>query len=81
LVVDLDVEFDVAGVHTGDSNVDAVGLTGIRQLVLKPNAREEPVRSRTQCVLPEPDQLSPWLERTWTKVDAWVAGHTDDQTA
>ena len=31
--------------------------------------------------LPEPDQLSPWLERTWTKVDAWVAGHTDDQTA
>jgi len=50
LVVDLDVEFDVAGVHTGDSNVDAVGLTGIRQFVLKPNAREEPVRSRTQCV-------------------------------
>ena len=31
--------------------------------------------------LPEPDQLSPWLERTWTKVDAWVASHTDDQTA
>jgi 1-acyl-sn-glycerol-3-phosphate acyltransferase len=31
--------------------------------------------------LPEPDQLSPWMERTWTKVDAWVAGHTDDQTA
>jgi 1-acyl-sn-glycerol-3-phosphate acyltransferase len=27
--------------------------------------------------LPEPDQLSPWLERTWTQVDAWVAGHTD----
>ena len=50
MVVDLDVEFDVAGVHTGDSNVDAVGLTGIRQFVLKPNAREEPVRSRTQCV-------------------------------
>jgi len=40
LVVDLDVEFDVAGVHTEDSNVDAVGLTGIRQFVLKPNARE-----------------------------------------
>jgi hypothetical protein len=50
LVVDLDVEFDVAGVHTGDSHADAVGLTGIRQFVLKPNAREEPVRSRTQCV-------------------------------
>lgn len=31
--------------------------------------------------LPEPDQLGPWLERTWTKVDAWVAGHTDDRTA
>ena len=31
--------------------------------------------------LPEPDQLSPWLERTWTKVDAWVADHTEDQTA
>jgi 1-acyl-sn-glycerol-3-phosphate acyltransferase len=31
--------------------------------------------------LPEPDQLGPWLERTWTKVDAWVADHTDDQTA
>jgi len=27
--------------------------------------------------LPQPDQLSPWLERTWTEVDAWVAGHTD----
>jgi hypothetical protein len=27
--------------------------------------------------LPQPDQLSPWLERTWTQVDAWVAGHTD----
>ena len=27
--------------------------------------------------LPEPDQLSPWLERTWTQVDAWVADHTD----
>jgi 1-acyl-sn-glycerol-3-phosphate acyltransferase len=31
--------------------------------------------------LPEPDHLGPWLERTWTKVDAWVADHTDDQTA
>lgn len=27
--------------------------------------------------LPQPDQLSPWLEQTWTQVDAWVAGHTD----
>jgi 1-acyl-sn-glycerol-3-phosphate acyltransferase len=27
--------------------------------------------------LPQPDQLSPWLERTWTQVDAWVADHTD----
>jgi 1-acyl-sn-glycerol-3-phosphate acyltransferase len=25
--------------------------------------------------LPAPDQLGPWLEETWTKVDAWVAGH------
>ena len=31
--------------------------------------------------LPPPDELSPWLERTWTEVDAWVAAHTDDQTA
>jgi 1-acyl-sn-glycerol-3-phosphate acyltransferase len=31
--------------------------------------------------LPQPDELSPWLERIWTQVDAWVAGHTDDQTA
>jgi 1-acyl-sn-glycerol-3-phosphate acyltransferase len=31
--------------------------------------------------LPQPDQLSPWLEGIWTKVDAWVADHTDDQTA
>jgi 1-acyl-sn-glycerol-3-phosphate acyltransferase len=31
--------------------------------------------------LPESDQLGPWLERTWTKVDAWVDAHTDDQTA
>lgn len=27
--------------------------------------------------LPRPDQLSPWLQRTWTQVDSWVAGHTD----
>jgi 1-acyl-sn-glycerol-3-phosphate acyltransferase len=27
--------------------------------------------------LPQADQLSPWLERTWTQVDAWVADHTD----
>jgi hypothetical protein len=27
--------------------------------------------------LPQPDRISPWLERTWTQVDAWVAGHTD----
>jgi 1-acyl-sn-glycerol-3-phosphate acyltransferase len=27
--------------------------------------------------LPQPDQLSSWLQRTWTQVDAWVAGHTD----
>ena len=27
--------------------------------------------------LPQPDQLGPWLEQTWTQVDAWVAGHTD----
>jgi 1-acyl-sn-glycerol-3-phosphate acyltransferase len=26
--------------------------------------------------LPEPAQLKPWLERTWTEVDAWVAAHT-----
>jgi 1-acyl-sn-glycerol-3-phosphate acyltransferase len=25
--------------------------------------------------LPPPDELSPWLERTWSQVDAWVAGH------
>jgi 1-acyl-sn-glycerol-3-phosphate acyltransferase len=31
--------------------------------------------------LPEPDHLRPWLERTWTQVDAWVAAHTDDETA
>ena len=31
--------------------------------------------------LPQPDQLGSWLERTWTTVDAWVAGHTGDQTA
>lgn len=31
--------------------------------------------------LPDPDQLGPWLEQAWTKVDAWVADHTDDRTA
>ena len=25
----------------------------------------------------QPAQLRAWLERTWTQVDAWVAGHTD----
>ena len=25
--------------------------------------------------LPPPDQISPWLERTWSEVDAWVADH------
>jgi len=25
--------------------------------------------------LPPPDQLDPWLEQTWSRVDAWVAGH------
>ena len=27
--------------------------------------------------LPPPDRLTPWLERTWAQVDAWVAAHTD----
>lgn len=27
--------------------------------------------------LPPPDQLGPWLDRTWSDVDAWVAGHAD----
>jgi 1-acyl-sn-glycerol-3-phosphate acyltransferase len=27
--------------------------------------------------LPPPDQLGPWLERTWTLVDSWVADHAD----
>ena len=27
--------------------------------------------------LPPPDRLTPWLERTWTHVDAWVAANTD----
>ena len=31
--------------------------------------------------LPKPDQLDPWLEQTWAQVDAWVAEHTDNQTA
>ena len=25
--------------------------------------------------LPEPDNLGPWLERTWTQVDTWIADH------
>jgi hypothetical protein len=25
--------------------------------------------------VPPPDQLGPWLEETWSRVDAWVAGH------
>jgi 1-acyl-sn-glycerol-3-phosphate acyltransferase len=25
--------------------------------------------------LPSPDDLAPWLDRTWSLVDAWVAGH------
>jgi 1-acyl-sn-glycerol-3-phosphate acyltransferase len=25
--------------------------------------------------LPPPDRLGPWLEQTWSQVDAWVAGH------
>jgi 1-acyl-sn-glycerol-3-phosphate acyltransferase len=25
--------------------------------------------------LPPPDELAPWLERTWSQVDAWVARH------
>jgi 1-acyl-sn-glycerol-3-phosphate acyltransferase len=28
--------------------------------------------------LPSPDQLSSWLQNTWSQVDAWVARHTDD---
>jgi hypothetical protein len=27
---------------------------------------------------PSPDQLSSWLQSTWSQVDAWVARHTDD---
>ncbi|MEO3758542.1 1-acyl-sn-glycerol-3-phosphate acyltransferase [Mycobacterium sp. B14F4] len=27
--------------------------------------------------LPQPDQLTGWLERTWSSVDAWVAMNTD----
>jgi hypothetical protein len=69
LVVDLDVEYDVAGVHTGDSNVDAVGLTGIRQFALKPNAQEEPVRSRTQCV-PNTKRTPRRNQETATESDA-----------
>jgi 1-acyl-sn-glycerol-3-phosphate acyltransferase len=25
--------------------------------------------------IPAPDHLAPWLEQTWSRVDAWVAGH------
>ena len=25
--------------------------------------------------LPPADDLAPWLDRTWSLVDAWVAGH------
>src|SRR6185312_13413781 len=28
--------------------------------------------------IPPPNQLGPWLERTWTQVDAWVAAHADE---
>jgi len=31
--------------------------------------------------LPEPDPLSPWVERTWKKVDVWVASDTGHKTA
>jgi hypothetical protein len=27
--------------------------------------------------LPAPDQLSDWLERTWSQIDAWVASKAD----
>jgi hypothetical protein len=26
----------------------------------------------------ETDELDTWLENTWSQVDAWVAGHTDE---
>jgi 1-acyl-sn-glycerol-3-phosphate acyltransferase len=29
------------------------------------------------AALPQPDQLGPWLERTWSLVDRWVAEHAD----
>ncbi|HZQ31297.1 MAG TPA: 1-acyl-sn-glycerol-3-phosphate acyltransferase [Mycobacterium sp.] len=28
--------------------------------------------------IPPPDQLAPWLDQTWSQVDAWVAAHTDE---
>ena len=28
--------------------------------------------------LPSPDHLGPWLERTWSLVDSWVAEHADE---
>ncbi|MGA8253738.1 MAG: hypothetical protein WBW75_22315 [Mycobacterium sp.] len=46
----LDVEFDVAGVHTGDSHIDAVGLTRIREFVLNPNAQRAGAASDAMCV-------------------------------
>ncbi len=27
--------------------------------------------------IPQPTRVGPWLERTWTQVDAWVAAHAD----
>ncbi|MGZ4513217.1 MAG: 1-acyl-sn-glycerol-3-phosphate acyltransferase [Mycobacterium sp.] len=27
--------------------------------------------------IPPPDRMGPWLERTWTQVDAWVAAHAE----
>src|SRR4029078_13469202 len=30
--------------------------------------------------LPPPDQLSPWLQQTWSIVDAWVADHADAES-
>lgn len=31
--------------------------------------------------LPQPDQMGPWLQRTWTEVDTWVADHADPRGA
>ncbi|HET7074494.1 MAG TPA: acyltransferase, partial [Mycobacterium sp.] len=27
--------------------------------------------------IPPPTRVGPWLERTWTQVDAWVAAHVE----